>query len=54
MLKRRLAQELTEENCTKLLLTKFSQFATNFIFFTDEKMFTVAVKCSSERIVKIS
>jgi len=45
--KRRRAQELTEANCTarKLLLNKFSQFAADFIFFTDEKVFTVkAVK----------
>ena len=37
-------QELTEANCTvhKLLLKKFFQFAADSIFFTDEKMFTVA------------
>jgi len=41
--KRRRAQELTE-NCTarKLLLKKFSQFAADFIFFTDENVVTVA------------
>ena len=41
--KRRRAQELTEANCTarKLLLKKFTQFAVDFIFFTDEKVFTV-------------
>jgi len=42
--KRRRAQELTEANCTarKLLLNKFSPFFADFIFFTDEKVFTVA------------
>jgi len=42
--KRRRAQELTEANCTarKLLLKKFSQFAADFLFFTYEKVFTVA------------
>ena len=42
--KRRRAQELTEANCTagKLLLKKFLQFAADLIFFTDEKVFTVA------------
>jgi len=42
--KRRRAQELTEANCTagKLLLKKFFQSAANLIFFTDEKVFTVA------------
>ena len=41
--KRRCAQDLTEANCTarKLLLKKFSQFAADFIFVTDEKVFTV-------------
>jgi len=42
--KRRRAQELTEANCTacKLHLKKVFQFAADFIFFTDEKVFTVA------------
>jgi len=42
--KRRRAQELTEANCTdgKLLLKTFFQFAADLIFFTDEKVFTVA------------
>jgi len=42
--KRRRTQELSEANCTarKLLLKKFSQFAVDFVFFTDEKVFTVA------------
>ena len=42
--KRQCAQELTKVNHTahKLLLKKFCQFATDFIFFTDEKVFTVA------------
>ena len=45
---RRQRQELTEANCTarmkrcKLLLKEFSQIAKDFIFFTDEKVFTVA------------
>jgi len=42
--KRRRAQELTDANCTacKLLLKKFFQCTVDFIFFTDEKVFTVA------------
>jgi len=42
--KRRRAQELTEANCTarKLFLKTFFQFAADVIFFTDEKVFTVA------------
>jgi len=45
--KRRRAQ-LTDANCTarvkraKLLLQKFPQSATDFVFFADEKMFSVA------------
>jgi len=33
-----------EANCTahKLLLKNFSEFAADFIFFADEKVFTVA------------
>ena len=46
-LKRCHAQELTNTNCaacmkpTKLLLQKFLQYATDFVFFTDKKMFSV-------------
>jgi len=46
--KRRRAQELTDANCAarmkhaKLLLLKFPQYATDFVFFTDEKVFSVA------------
>jgi len=42
--KRRRVQEVTEAHCTayKLLLKKFSQLVMDFIFFTDEKVFTVA------------
>jgi len=45
---RRLAQKLTDANCAarmkraKLLLQKFPQSATDFVFFTDEKVFSVA------------
>ena len=41
-------QELTEANCitrlsrVKKLLSKFPESAVDFIFFTDEKVFTVA------------
>ena len=46
--KRRRAQEVTDANCasrvksTKRLLQKFLQSATDFVFFADEKMFSVA------------
>ena len=46
--KKRHAQELTEANCftrlshMKKLLSKFPESAVDFIFFTDEKAFTVA------------
>ena len=46
--KRRRAQELTDANCAvrmkrpKLLLQKFPQYAIDFVFFTDEKVFSVA------------
>jgi len=42
--KGRRAQELTEAHCTarKLLLKKFTHFATDFIFFADEMVFNVA------------
>jgi len=46
--KRRRAQELTDANCSarmkraKLLLQKFPQYATDFAFFTDKKVFSVA------------
>jgi len=45
--KRRRAQELTDANCAarmkraKLLLQKFPQYATDFVFFTDKKVFSV-------------
>jgi len=45
--KRRHAQKLTDANCaarmkrTKVLLQKFPQSATDFVFFTDEKVFSV-------------
>jgi len=45
--KRRRAQELTDANCAarmkraKLLLQKFLQYATDFVFFTDKKVFSV-------------
>ena len=41
---RRRVQELTKVHCTvcKLLLKKFSQFAADFNFFADEKVFIVA------------
>ena len=43
------AQELTEANCitrlshAKKLMSKFPESTANFIFFTDEKIFTVAL-----------
>jgi len=46
--KKRHASELTDANCAacikraKLLLQKFSQSATDFVFFADEKVFSVA------------
>ena len=46
--KRRLAQKLTDANCAarmkraKLLLQKFPQYATDFVFFADENVFSVA------------
>jgi len=45
--KRRHAQELTDANCAacmkhaKLLLQKFPQYTTDFVFFTDKKVFSV-------------
>jgi len=45
--KRRRAQELTDANCAarmkraKLLLQKFPQYAADFVFFTDKKVFLV-------------
>jgi len=45
--KRCRAQELTVANCAarmkhaKLLLQKFLQYATDFVFFTDKKMFSI-------------
>ena len=46
--KKKQTQELTDVNCTarmkraKLVLQKFPQSATDFVFFTDEKVFSVA------------
>jgi len=46
--KKRRAQELTDANCAarmkraKLLLQKFPQSATDFVFFKDKRMFSVA------------
>jgi len=46
--KRRRAQELTDANCAarvkraKLLLQKFPQYTTDFVFITDERVFSVA------------
>jgi len=46
--KRRRRQELTDANCAalmkraKLLLQKFPQSATDFVFFTDKKVFSVS------------
>jgi len=43
---RRRAQELTDANCAalmkraKLLLQMFPQYATDFVFFTDKKVFS--------------
>jgi len=47
--KRRRAQELTDANCSarmkraKLLLQKFPQYATDFVFFADKKVFSVTL-----------
>ena len=52
--KRRLAHDLTDQNCaarltrSRLLLKKFPKSAVDFIFFTDEKVFTVASLANSE------
>ena len=56
--KKRHAQELTEANCitrlsrTKKLLSKFSESAVDFIFLTDEKVFTAAppVNLQNDRV----
>jgi len=51
--KRRRAQDLTNQNCAArltrswLLLKKFHKSAVDFIFFTDEKVFTVASLANS-------
>ena len=57
-IKKRRAQELTSSNCecrlirTKKLLRQFPPSAVDFIFFTDEKMFTVAspVNLQNDRV----
>jgi len=38
--------------CTKLLLQKFQQYATKFVFFMDEKVFSVAAP--NNRQIKVS
>ena len=56
--KKRHAQELTEANCitrlsrAKKLLSKFPESAVDFIFFTDEKVFTVtpSVNLQNDRV----
>ena len=56
--KKRHVQELTEANCitrlshAKKLLSKFPESAVDFIFFTDEKIFTVAppVNLQNDRV----
>ena len=56
--KKRHGQELTEANCitrlsrAKKLLSKFPESAVDFIFFTDEKIFTVAppVNLQNDRV----
>ena len=56
--KKRHAQELTEANCitrlshVKKQLSKFPESTLNFIFFTDEKVFTVAppVNLQNDRV----
>lgn len=56
--KKRRAQELTEANCitrlgrAKKLLTKYSESVVDFIFFTDEKVFTVSppVNLQNDRV----
>ena len=58
MRQKRHAQELTEANCitrlshAKKLLSKFPESAVDFIFFTDEKVFTVAppVNLQNDRV----
>jgi hypothetical protein len=57
-LKKRRAQELTAKNCemrlnrSRQLLRKYPSHAVDFIFFTDEKMFTVAppVNLQNDRV----
>jgi len=52
--KRRRAHDLTDQNCaarlmcSRLLLKKFPKSAVDFIFFTDEKVFTVASPANSQ------
>ena len=56
--KKRRAQELTAVNCqtcldrSRQLLRKYPSYAVDFIFFTDEKVFTVAlpVNLQSDRV----
>jgi len=57
-LKKRRAQELSDANCkarlqrSRLLLQKFPDHAADFIFFSDEKVFTVAspVNLQNDRV----
>jgi len=55
--KRRRAQELTDTNCAarmkraKLLLQKFPQYAADFVFFTDKKVFLVTSPDSGQNKV---
>ena len=52
--KRRSAHDLTDQNCaarlmrSRLLLKKFLKSAVDFIFFTDETVFTVASPANSQ------
>jgi len=59
-LKRRRAQELTDANCSarmkhaKLLLQKFPQYAIDFVFFMDKKVFSVISPDNRHRQNKVS
>jgi len=52
--KKRRAQELSDANCkdrlqrSRLLLQKFPEHAVDFVFFSDEKLFTVASLVNSQ------
>ena len=55
--RKRRAQELTDANCTarmkrtKLLLERFTQYATDFVFFTDKKVSSVTLSGSRQNKV---